>query len=39
VAIPAVILYNWLKSLAKGLLDQAEANSLTVLAFAKHEER
>jgi biopolymer transport protein ExbB len=39
VAIPAVILYNWLKSLSKGLLDQAEANARTVLAFAKREER
>ena len=39
VAIPAVILYNWLKSLAKGLMDQAEANARTVLAFAKREER
>jgi len=35
VAIPAVILYNWLKSKAKMLLDEAEANALIVLAYAK----
>lgn len=35
VAIPAVILFNWLKARVKGLLDDAEANAKTVLAFAK----
>jgi biopolymer transport protein ExbB len=39
VAIPAVILYNWLKSLAKGLLDQAESNARMVLAFVKREAK
>jgi biopolymer transport protein ExbB len=35
VAIPAVILFNWLKARSKGLLDEAEANAKIVLAFAK----
>ena len=38
VAIPAVILFNWLKSKSKSLIDEAEANARTVLAFAKREE-
>jgi biopolymer transport protein ExbB len=37
VAIPAVVLFNWLKTLARGLLDEAEANSRIVLAYAKRD--
>jgi len=35
VAIPAVILFNWLKARARSLLDDAEANGKIVLAYAK----
>ncbi len=35
VAIPAVILFNWLKARSKVLLDEAEANAKIVLAYAK----
>ena len=35
VAIPAVVLFNWLKSRSKGLLEEAEANAKIVLAYAK----
>ncbi|MDP8254158.1 MAG: MotA/TolQ/ExbB proton channel family protein [Candidatus Alcyoniella australis] len=35
VAIPAVIVYNWLKGRARLLLDEAEANAKIVLAYAK----
>jgi len=35
VAIPAVVLFNWLKSRARMLLDEAEANARILLAYAK----
>ena len=35
VAIPAVILYNWLKGKARALLDEAAANAKIILAYAK----
>ena len=38
VAIPAVILFNTLKSRARALLDEAEANVKIVLAYAKRTQ-
>jgi biopolymer transport protein ExbB len=38
VAIPAVILFNGLKTRSKRLLDEAEANAKIVLAYAKRRQ-
>jgi biopolymer transport protein ExbB/TolQ len=38
VAIPAVVLFNWLKSRARALLDEAEANARILLAYAKRTQ-
>jgi biopolymer transport protein ExbB len=38
VAIPAVVFYNWLQGRSQLLLDEADANSKIVLAFAERQE-